>query len=72
MSMLDYVLDQLRKPETVLTEVCRQTGLKASWLWQLKDGRIPNPGVRKIQTLHDHFAGKLSPATTAQAEREAA
>lgn len=72
MRMLDYVLDQLRQPETVLTEVCRQTGLKASWLWQLKDGRIPNPGVRKIQTLYDYFLGKNTHATTTQPEKEAA
>lgn len=72
MSMLNYVLEQLRKPETVLTEVCRETGVKSSWLWQLKDGRIPNPGVRKIQTLYDYFVGKVSPAGTAQPEREAA
>ena len=72
MSMLDYVLEQLRKPETGLTEVCRETGLKSSWLWQLKDGRIPNPGVRKIQTLHDYFIGKVSPADTAVQEKEAA
>lgn len=57
-NILDYVLAQLRSGDTVLTEVCRETGLKPSWLWQLKDGRIPDPSVRKIQTLADYFCSK--------------
>ena len=56
MTMLDYVLAKLRAPETVLKKVCADTGLKPSWLWQLKDGRIPDPSVRKIQALNDYFA----------------
>lgn len=76
MSMLSYVIDRLRAEETVLTVVCRETGLKPSWLWQLKDGRIPDPSVRKIQSLHDYFrrkdAEKVSPADTAVQEKEAA
>ena len=57
-NILDYVLAHLRSGDTVLTEVCRETGLKPSWLWQLKDGRIPDPSVRKIQTLADYFCSK--------------
>lgn len=57
-NILDYVLAQLRSGDAVLTEVCRETGLKPSWLWQLKDGRIPDPSVRKIQTLADYFCSK--------------
>lgn len=58
MTMLDYVLAKLRAPETVLKKVCADTGLKPSWLWQLKDGRIPDPSVRKIQALNDYFAAQ--------------
>lgn len=70
MDTIDYVLIELRRPETVLAAVCRETGLKYSWLWQFKDGRIPNPGARKIQKLYDHFR-KVSPHDTAP-EKEAA
>lgn len=61
-NLLDYVLANLRNDGTVLSEVCRATGLKSSWLWQLKDGRIPDPSVRKIQTLADYFSSKQKKA----------
>lgn len=54
--MLDFVMARLNAGGVSLAQVCADTGLKRSWLWQLKDGRIPDPSVRRIQTLHDYFS----------------
>lgn len=55
-NILDFVMDRLNRPTTSLAQVCRDTSLKKSWLWQLKDGRIPDPSVRKIQVLAEYFS----------------
>lgn len=36
--------------------ICRATGLDYDWLTKLAQGRITDPGVRKIQRLATHFA----------------
>lgn len=70
--MLDFVMGCLNRPGVSITQVCADTGLKRSWMWQLKDGRIPDPSVRRIQLLHDYFsaradAGSTPPAAIAHA-----
>lgn len=67
--MLDFVLNRLNRQGVSLVQVCAETGLKRSWLWQLKDGRIPDPSVRRIQVLHDYFRAQSptpQPAEAAQ------
>ena len=53
--ILSFVIDSLRDEGVSLSQVCRDTGLKQSWLYQLKVGLIPDPGVRKIQILAEYF-----------------
>lgn len=53
--ILSFVIENLRDEGVSLSQVCRETGLKQSWLYQLKVGLIPDPGVRKIQLLADYF-----------------
>lgn len=59
--MLDYVLAELRarKGRRVgnLRDVERDTGLDYSWLTKLANEptMIPDPGVNKVQALHDYF-----------------
>ena len=53
--ILSFVIENLRDDGVSLSQVCRDTGLKQSWLYQLKVGLIPDPGVRKIQLLADYF-----------------
>lgn len=53
--ILSFVIESLRDDGVSLSQVCRATGLKQSWLYQLKVGLIPDPGVRKIQILADYF-----------------
>jgi hypothetical protein len=53
--MLDRVLRHLRDPSVDLKAVAAATGLKYSWLSQLKTGRFTDPGVKKIETLDSYF-----------------
>lgn len=36
-------------------EISRDTGLGYDWINKLAQGCIADPGVRKIQKLHDHL-----------------
>ena len=53
--MLERVLRQLRDPATDLKSVAAVTGLKYSWLFQLRNGRFTDPGVKKIEILDSYF-----------------
>lgn len=53
--------------------ICAATGLGYDWLTKLAQGRINDPGVRKIQRLHDHLSMVVRSAEhAAPAAREAA
>ena len=56
--------------------LCRATGLDYDWMTKLAQGRITDPGVRKIQRLADHFAANPRKVdagdTLADAVKEAA
>lgn len=66
--MLEYVLAELRarKGRRVgnLRDVERDTGLDYSWLTKLaaEPTLIPDPGVNKVQTLHDYFRAEEAKA----------
>lgn len=53
--MLDRVMRNLRDPSTDLKAVAKATGLKYSWLFQLRSGRFTDPGVTKIEKLDSYF-----------------
>ena len=64
--ILSFVIESLRDESVSLSRVCRDTGLKQSWLYQLKVGLIPDPGVRKIQVLAEYFRRKKAPRRASQ------
>lgn len=45
--------------------ICRATGLDYDWMTKLAQGRIGDPGVRKIQRLADYFAAERATAAPA-------
>lgn len=49
----------LAEAEPIVTAkaISQQTGLSRAWLSRFKTGKIPNPGVVQVQTLHDYLAG---------------
>lgn len=50
-----FVLRQLNESGVDVSRVAADTGLGLSWLYQLRRGLIPDPGVVKIQALADYF-----------------
>lgn len=53
--MLDRVLRHLQDPGCDLKRVARETGLKYTWLFELRRGRFKDPGVQKIEALDSYF-----------------
>jgi hypothetical protein len=54
--LLDRTLDLLRNCDVSLPELANMSGLGYEWLKKLKAGEIPDPGVNRIQKLHDFLA----------------
>lgn len=53
--LLQQTLDELARRRGQWPAICRATGLDYDWLTKLAQGRIADPGVRKIQRLNDFF-----------------
>lgn len=58
--MLDFVLAELQKRRGTWPAIAKEIEPESwesyySWLSKLAQGRIPDPGVNKIQRLADHF-----------------
>lgn len=54
--LLSVTLTELRARRGRRPSICRETGLDYDWLTKLAQGRIADPGGRKIQRLADYFA----------------
>lgn len=61
--LLTKTLALLEKCDLPLTEIALKSNLGYEWLKKLKGNSIPDPGVNRIQTLHD-FLVSQSEATT--------
>lgn len=61
--MLEEVIAYLETMRGHWPRISRETGLTYDWLARVAQGRIPDPGVRKIQVLHDY--AKQNPAVAA-------
>ena len=56
-NLLDRARELLagRPQDLSLVKIAAETGLDYSWLSKFSQGRIPNPGVKSVQTLHDYL-----------------
>lgn len=54
--LLTLTLSELRSRRGSWPAICRDTGLDYDWMTKLAQGRISDPGIRKIQRLADYFA----------------
>ena len=55
-SLLQKTIELMQDQKTM--EVRDATGLNYHWLVALKQGKIPDPGVQKIQLLYEYLTGK--------------
>ena len=52
-TFLDQTLELARRSRRPVTEICRDAGLQPRWYYLLLSGEIKDPGVHKVQSLHD-------------------
>lgn len=55
MSLVTTIRNELVARKGDWPTVCRQTKLSYWWVTKFAQGRIENPGVRKLETLQAHF-----------------
>ena len=55
-TMLNRTKTLLQQHKGHWRSICTATGLDYEWLNKLARGKINDPGVNKIQKLHDHLA----------------
>lgn len=53
MTMYEETLEMLQ--DANIQEVAEATGLAPRWLYYLKRGRWDDPGVQKVQRLHEYL-----------------
>lgn len=51
--LVENTLKLLRNCDVPLPQLANMSGLGYEWLKKLKAGKIPDPGARRIQALHD-------------------
>jgi hypothetical protein len=55
-TLLEKTLELARSSKVPVTQTCRAAKLTTRWYYKLLSGEIPDPGVRRIQRLHDYLA----------------
>lgn len=65
--LLPYVVKQLQARKGEWPKIASDTELDYSWLTKLAQGRIPDPGVNKIEKLADYFRDHRRPKPEARA-----
>jgi predicted metal-dependent HD superfamily phosphohydrolase len=66
-NFLDRTLALLRARRGEWPAICRATRLDYSWLSKLAQGQIHDPGIRRLQVLHDYLVAQPSDARDAAA-----
>lgn len=56
-ALLERTLALLEASPLMAKDIASATGLSEAWLSRLGNGKIPNPGVKSVQALHDYLIG---------------
>lgn len=65
--LLDDTLALARATTIPVSRICRDTGLGTRWYHMLLAGEIRDPGVRRVQRLHDYLAKATTDNQTPEA-----
>lgn len=57
-SLLQRTLELLKTTDETIPQIYVDTELPFYWLQSLREGRIKNPSVNRIQRLYEHLSGK--------------
>lgn len=58
MTLLEETLMLLKRDRGDRPKTAKDTGLQLAWLQALADGKIADPGVKKIETLNKYLRAK--------------
>jgi hypothetical protein len=64
MSLFQETLELLRRDSGNWPRTAYETGLGREWLSKLAQGRIKEPGVQKIEILHEYLSEKYAERPT--------
>ena len=62
-TLLKFVAANVARHRGPMTDLARDAGVSYGWLRLFAQGKIPNPGVRQVEKLAEHFAAKQPAAT---------
>jgi len=57
-SLLDKTLELARASDGSIRQICRDIRVSTEWYHKLMAGKIHDPGVRRVQRLHDYLASR--------------
>lgn len=57
-SLLQRTLELLKTTDETIPQIYVDTQLPFYWLQSLREGRIKNPSVNRVQRLYEHLSGK--------------
>lgn len=55
-TLLEQTFSLLGKSKTPAAQICRELGFSQRWYYDLMSGDIKDPGVNRIQRLHDYLS----------------
>lgn len=58
MTLLEETIQLARASSESANQIAKNCGLKPRWLYRLLDGDYTDPGVNKIQRLHDYLTAE--------------
>ena len=61
MSLLEETLSLMAENRRPVAEVCADAGVSVRWWYELREGK-KDPGIRKVQRLHDVLQSKQKAA----------
>ncbi|MCU7917093.1 MAG: hypothetical protein KZQ95_01890 [Candidatus Thiodiazotropha sp. (ex Epidulcina cf. delphinae)] len=61
-SFLDQTKQLLMETDVPIKKICKDAGLSTRWYYRFISGDIKDPGVQRIQRLHDYLKSKVGQA----------
>ena len=54
-TLLQKTLDLVRETDVNIAQMCRELGISKRWYFRFRDGDYSDPGVNRIEALHDYL-----------------
>ncbi|MEW8139402.1 MAG: hypothetical protein AB2761_20250 [Candidatus Thiodiazotropha endolucinida] len=58
--LLEQTMALVDRSDLPVTKICDDLGFSKRWFYKLRAGGIDDPGVKRIQRLHDYLVEKAA------------